>query len=134
MEITREKMLEGRMTEAEISETYARLEKIGAEGSAARNSIFDLDTLARIIKDAIVPNQITCYETAHYEQALLKIRQIRDCYRFSNRRIESGLNWMKQNGLLDANYWIPSIAAVIERAETLIRVRNAINQPKTRAG
>jgi hypothetical protein len=107
METTANAILKGVMTQKEIDESHAKLATIGAEGSQARKIAFDLMKLAESIRQANIPNQDFYYETAHFEQFAFHLHAFKKVHGLENAKIRDGLNWLKEQGLLEQSFAIP---------------------------
>jgi hypothetical protein len=109
METTARDILKGVMTESEISETYARLNAVGVDGSLPRRVMFDLMRLAESIRQATIPNQEFFYEVANLEQFCYHYRAVMKNHNLTPNKTADGVNWLKEQGLLEESFVIPDL-------------------------
>jgi hypothetical protein len=109
MEINQTQILAGTMTEQEISETYAKLATIGQDGSLPRKVMFELMKLAEAIRQATIPNQEFFYETANLEQFCYQYRAVRLNHNLTPNKVQDGINWLKEQGMLEDSFVIPDL-------------------------
>lgn len=111
------------LTADQISESHACWSKVGKEGSTVCEMAQSLLVLTSWIKEAQVPNQEVFYKTANLEQCMMWLVAIKQTYNFTYRRIESGLNWLKEVGLLEPSFEIPNLLELHRSAWRLIQQR-----------
>jgi len=126
--------IHGLMTQSDIDSTHERLAKIGAEGSIARQVAFEFAVLASMISDATRGGHDFYEKAGKLEQCWLKIRAIRDRFNFTNERIESGLTWAKEQGIIEASFYVPDINFLIVEAQRLIKERSIKAEEAKTAG
>jgi hypothetical protein len=124
----------GLMTKADIDATNERLAKIGADGSVARQVAFEFSILASMISDATRGGHDFYEKAGKLEQCWLKIRAIRDRFNFTNERIESGLTWAKEKGIIEASFYVPDVNFLIVEAQRLIKERLVKSKEAKTAG
>lgn len=121
-------MLAGLMTEAEIQATSEKWSKVGAENSRERNVAFDLLRLTYHIEQANIPNQIPSYDQANADQFLAHLNAVKGQYRLTNKKIEDGLNWLKELGLLPEDWYIPSIDSLETKSKLALQRRGKASE------
>ena len=139
MEATARDILKGVMTEQEISETYARLNTVGADGSLARKVMFDLMRLAESIRQATIPNQDFFYEASNLEQFCYHYRSAMKNNNLTPNKTMDGVNWLKEQGLLEELFVIPDLellkvkarCKVMDRKDRLERSKKEAESGKT---
>lgn len=89
------------MTERDFEQTRVRLEKIGADGSLAREIAFAFMRLMYHVEQASIPNQQPAYLTANLEQFYLNLQAVKETYKFTTERVQAGLTWLREQGLAD---------------------------------
>jgi hypothetical protein len=118
MEVPVEKLL----TVQELEETKAKLLKIGPEGSKVREIAFYFMQVATAANRARFEHKDQFDKWASYDGFLSQLQAVRDRYRFTNARINSGIEWLKEQGFdytyghLDVNFVAQdAIQAINER-------------------
>jgi hypothetical protein len=123
METTARDILKGVMTESEISETYARLNAVGDDGSLPRRVMFDLMKLAESIRQATIPNQEFFYEVANLEQFCYHYRAVMMNNNLTPSKTRDGINWLKEQGLLEESFIIPDLELLKVKARCKVMDR-----------
>lgn len=112
------------MTERDFEQTKVRLEKIGADGSLAREIAFAFMKLMYHIEQATIPNQQPAYLTANLEQFYLNLQAVKDTFKFTTERVQAGLTWLREQGLADG-YRDKDLAQLEQQAKDAINGRQA---------
>jgi len=115
--------IETLLTVQELEETKAKLLKIGPDGSKIRAMAFDFMRLASSANRCRFEGHADKFEKwARYDDFLSTLMAVRDMHRFTNARINSGIEWLKDQGFdytyghLDVNFVAQdAIQAINER-------------------
>lgn len=123
METTDKQILAGVMTAKEIEESHAKLAKLGADGSKAREYAFDFMRLATVANKFRFHDKVDLSDYwASADQFLQTARAVRDTHGFTFERISSGIEWLKDNGF-DYTYGRLDIQALVVDAKIQIDKR-----------